>query len=267
MLGFKRGGVGYVLIKTDTIHENVTSFVGNDGKLIHTDVTYLPQQRTRIYGTVIQTPVMMGSMFIRQIPPGTPGYGAIRTFKDHDMDSPSHAFYKIGGTSKYKYMSDIIPEVQNGDKIYFKWRVMSGKNNMVAQSRNEPKEYIFKVPYDQIYCIVRDGKIIPVGGHVLIDPEVETFDEILVPTFFPHTGPDGKPVVRPKDQWLQKKAFPENKERIGSIMHVGKPMIGDMSYLKPGMRVLYKLQIKSLHTIEEKKYIVLRQDKLIAKLN
>lgn len=267
MLGFKRGGVGHVLIRTDSIHETVVNLKGSNGQNLVTDVTYLPQQRTRIYGTVIQLPVSMGNRPIVQINPGSPGYGAIRIQKD-EMDSPSPAFYAIGGVLKYKYLSDIEPEVKIDDKIYFKWRAMDSKQNLVAKSTSEPPEYIFKIPYDQIFCIVRDGVIIPVGAHVLIDPEVETFEDVSVPTFYPFIDDKtGKPKIRPKEEWLLKKAFPENMDRHGKVMHIGKPLRGDINVLSVGDRVLYKLKIKNLFTIEDKKYIVLRQDKIIAKLD
>lgn len=267
MLGFKRGGVGYVLIKTDSIHEVGVNVVGKDGQQLITDVTYLPQQRTRVYGTVIQLPVQMGMGVISMSMPGVPGYGAIRTYNNHDMEQPHPAFYKIGGTTKYKFMSDIFPEVELNDKIYFKWRALSSKQNLIASSKGEPKEFIFKVSYDQIICIVRGEKIIPVGSYVLVDPEMETFKEILSPTFYPTPGPDGKPVARPESEWIMKKLFPENKPKHGMVMHIGKPLRGEFCEIQRGMRVLLKLNLKNLYTIEGNKYIVVRQDKILAKLD
>lgn len=267
MLGFKRGGVGHVLIKTDSVHETKIDVIGENGQRLITDVTYLPQQRTRVYGTVIQLPVEMGMGVVSMSSPGMPGYGAIRIYKDHDMDSPSHAFYKIGGTTKYKFMCDIAPEVEEGDLIYFRWPVLNKKENLIAKTRSEPFEFIFKVPYDQIICVVRNGKIIPIGTHVLVDPEMETFKEILVPTYYDTPGADGKPVERPESEWIMKKAFPENKQKQGVVAHVGKPFLGEVAYIKEGMRVILKLNIKNLYTIEGKKYIVIPQDKILAKID
>lgn len=266
MLGFKRGGVGHVLIKTDSIHETRLKARGENGAVLISDVTYLPQQRTRVYGTVIQLPIHLGMGIIGMVSPGVPGYGAIRVYKDHDMEQPSHAFYKIGGTTKYKFMSDIRPDVEMNDKIYFKWRALAQKNNLVAKSKGENPEFIFKIPYDQIICVVRDGKIIPIGANVLIDPMIETFDDILEPTYYSNPGPNGERVERPKSEWIQKKAFPENIVRHGIVKHFGKPLRGDLCYLEPEMKVLMKLNLKNMFHIEGKEYIVIRQDKLIAKL-
>jgi hypothetical protein len=266
MLGFKRGGVGYVLIKTDSIHEHTINLVGENGQKLISDVTYLPQQRTRVYGTVIQTPVEMGMGFVSMSSPGVPGYGAIRTYNHHDMETPHPAFYKIGGTTQYKFMHDIFPDVEINDLIYFKWPALA-KKNLVAESRGEPKEFLFKIPYDQIICVVRDGKIIPIATHVLVDPERETFRDILAPTFYPTPGPDGQPVPRPESEWIMKKAFPENKPRQGTIAHVGKPFRGDLPTMQEGMKVLLKLNIKNLYTIEGREYIVIPQSKILAKID
>lgn len=267
MLGFKRAGVGFVLIKTDSIREQRVNITGENNKVLFTDVTYLPQQSTRVYGTVVCLPVAMGMNVLSMEHAGIPGYGAIRKYANDDMDNAHPAFYKIGGTTKYKFGYDIYPEVQEGDLIYFKWPVLNNKQNLMASTRTEPKEFLFKVPYDMIICVVRDGKIIPVGSHILVDPEVETFEEILSPTYYPTPGPNGEKVERPKKDWIMKKAFPQGKERQGTVKHVGRPLRGQVSELKPDMKVLLKLNLKNLYTIEGNKYIVIRQDKILAKIN
>lgn len=265
MLGFSKGGVGYVLMRTDSLYDEQITMPS--GLKVFTDVTYRPERHMRIYGTVVQTPVLMGMTPIAQVGSGFPGYGAIRKYKNHDMDSPSHAFYKIGGTMGYKFMSDIADEVKIGDKVYFKWRVIQTKGNLMAKSSGANPEYIFKVPYDQIICVVRDGKVIPIGSNTLIDPNKESFEETLVPTYYKNPDAQGNRVQKPKDQWIMKKVFPENKERQGTIMHVGTPLLGDDNDLNVGDQVLYKINLRNMFKIEGNDYIVLRQDKLIAKIN
>lgn len=265
MLGWKKGGVGYVLVKTDSVVDNVADDTGLDNRPILTDTTYNRQMRMRIWGEVIQTPVTMGGVIVSTIPNGYPAYGPSRVFKDDDMDEPSPSLYTIGGVNKYKFMSDIEPEVEIGDKLYFKWRVYYTKNNFVAQS-GDGKMFVYKVPYDHIYCAVRNGVIIPIGSHVLIEPELEKLEDILEPTYFPFNDENGKPVERPKSEWIRTKLFPENKDRQGVVAHVGSPMKGEECHLKPGDRIIYKNALKSLITIEGKKYIILRQDRIHAKL-
>lgn len=266
MLDFRRGGIGYVLIKTDSVFEDVTDHTGIDGRPIMADVTFDRAKRVRIYGTVIQTPVSMGSYPIIQIPSGYPGYGAIRMYKDHEMDDPHIAMYRIGSVNKYKLMSDIAQEVMIGDKIYFKWRVMYGKQNMLAKSHGDNPEYIFKVPYDHIFCSVREGEIIPIGSHVLIDPQLENIEDTLVKTYYDFKDSNGNAVERPKNEWIKTKPFPENKDRIGIVFRTGTPLKGDGNFLQNGMKVIYKNQLKNMIIIENRKFIVLRQNKILAKV-
>jgi len=54
--------------------------------------------------------------------------------------------------------------------------------------------------------------------------------------------------------------------RHGTVKHVGSPLKGDLNFLKPEMKVLMKINLKNMFHIEGKEYIVLRQEKIIAKL-
>lgn len=265
MLGWTKGGVGYVLVKTDSIIDDELDDTGLDGRPLVTDTTYNRQKRMRIWGTVIQLPVDMGNTIISSIPTGYPTYGVSKVFKDHDMDNASPALYTIGGVNKYKFMRDIKQEIQVNDKIYFKWRGYYTKHNCIAVS-SDKSMYIYKIPYDFIFCAVRNGEIIPIGSHVLIEPELENLEETLMPTYFPFNDENGKPVAKPKSEWIATKMFPENKDRQGVVAHVGSPMIGEECHLKAGDKIIYKNSIKNLIPIEGKKFIVLRQDRIHAKI-
>lgn len=261
-MGFRRGGVGYVLVKTDTILEDSVG----DGRPILVDGSYDRAKVVRTYATVVQTPVSMGNYPIRQIPVGFPGYGAIRIYKDHDMDNPHPALYRIGGVNKYRFMSDIAEEVMVGDRIYFKWRVMYGRNNILARSEGDNPEYLVKVPYDHIYCAVRGGEIIPIGGHVLIQPEREDEREIMIKTYYDVKDRNGNPVERPESQWIRTKIFPDNKDRVGTVFRTGTPLRGDGRYLENGIRVVYKTRLKSLLLVEGHRYFIIPQNNILAKI-
>jgi hypothetical protein len=182
------------------------------------------------------------------------------------MDDAHPALYRIGNINKYKFMSDIAPEVEVNDLIYFKWRVLYSAQNIIAKSSGDSPEMIVKVPYDHIFCAVRNGKIIPIGGNVLIDPEFESMDDILKPTYYPTVDSQGNKMPRPKEEWIKVKQFPEDKDRQGTVKHVGTPLKGDRCFLEPGMRVVYKNRLKNLVTIEGGKYIVLPHNTILAKI-
>lgn len=268
MLGYKRGGAGYALIKVHSLSESGTGKTGVDNKEIMLDTSFEPQRRAKTSGTVIQLPLYMGNMPIIQIPDGFPGYGAQRTFADDDMEDPSPALYTTGNV-RFRMMADIAQEVQIGDTIHFKWRVLYGRNNMVAESISKdaatPSTWIFRVPYDHIYCAVRDGSIIPIGSHVLIDPIFETWDEILRPTYYEFKNALGEFIPRPKDQWIQTKVAPAKKDRQGIVAHVGTPLAGEQREIEPGDKVLFRPNLKNLVKIEGKSYFVLRQSQITCK--
>lgn len=268
VLTFSKGGSGYVLIKiTGNLFNTKTGIKGLDGQDLQVDSTFQKERRARLDGEVIQTPFYMGNAPISQIPIGYPSYGQIRDIKEDMDDSVPQLYAATGGLYEYKMMSDIIQEVNIGDKIYFKWRVTFNHKNLMAQSvGNGTPTWIFRCQYDNIYCKVTDGKITMIGSHVLIDPVKETWDEILHPTYYDIKGADGKYIPRPKSEWIQVKTAPGNKDRQGVVAEVGTPLKGEKCLLSKGDRILFKPNMKSLLTIEGKQYFVLRQDQIVCKI-
>lgn len=268
MLNYRLGGANNVLIKVHSLVESKTDHRGIAGQAIMVDTTYEPEKRVKTSGTVVQLPLYLGNLPFSSIPSGYPGYGAIREV-DGDMDDPSPDFYTTG-KSRFRMMNDIAAEVQVGDTIYFKWRVIHNRNNLVAESIEKdaakPSAWIFRVPYDQIYCSLRDGKIIPIGGHVLIDPIFETWEEILRPTYYPYKNNLGEFIERPKSEWIQTKVAPAKKDQQGVVAHVGTPIRGERREINPGDKVLYRPKLKSLVKIEGKQYFVMRQDQVVCRV-
>lgn len=258
---YKRGGVGYCLIKLDAIYKTGTGITGLDGKeLVVGDTDYAKEKHANTSGVVIQLPVDLGKHPLTSKRMGFPKYGASR-LPEKDVEQISHALYSRP-TASWKFRNDIAPEVELNDKVYFQWQAVFDKRNLIAQAPDK-KSFIFKVAYDLIYCAVREGKIIPIGAHVLIDPVWESFDSILRPTYYPFNGPDGKPAPRPKKEWIQVKTAPKNIDREGIIAHIGTPLKGDKTPLKAGMKVLYKPVMKNLLDVEGGKYFIMRQDQIL----
>lgn len=268
MIGYSKGGTGYCLIKVDNLFDDVTEAKGIDNIPLVSDVTYRPEQRARISGTVIQEPLFMGGQPIFQTSIGFPGYGPIRHIPDHDSDETISTSLYSQGYYNYKVMSDIEPEVRLNDKIWFKWRVLHNRRNLIAETKNKSgdREYIFRCPYDHIYCTMRDGKILPIGSHVFLEPVMEEFDDILIKTYSNVKGLDGKFILKDKKFWIQSKVVPQQKDRQAIVRHIGKPLRGDTRYLNEGDRVLYKPNLKSLLTIEGKRYFIVLADMIIAKI-
>jgi co-chaperonin GroES (HSP10) len=72
---------------------------------------------------------------------------------------------------------DFVHNVQVGDKIYINYGVVLDESNMIE---HEGKEY-WMVDYFMALAVVRDGQILPVGEHILIEPmEEEVKHDFLV---------------------------------------------------------------------------------------
>lgn len=73
------------------------------------------------------------------------------------------------------FQCNVLP----GDKIYFNYQTLLDETNCVI---NDGIEY-WRVDYFSAIAIVRDGKVIPVGSHILIEPQVEelTHSTLIIP--------------------------------------------------------------------------------------
>lgn len=257
---FKRGGTGSILLKLDAVYKTGSGVLGVDGKeIVIGDTDYAKERHANTSGIVIQLPVDLGKHPLSSDRMGFPKYGASR-LPENDVQISAALYARP--VANWKFRNDIAPEVQIGDKVYVMWQTVFDKRNLIAQSPDK-KSFIFKVAYDLIYCVVREGAIIPIGSHVLIDPVFESYDSILRPTFYPFNGPDGKPAPRPKKDWIQVKTAPSNVDREGVIAHIGTPLRGERCALKAGMKVLYKPKMKTLLEVEGNKYFIMKQSQIL----
>jgi co-chaperonin GroES (HSP10) len=105
-----------------------------------------------------------------------------------------------------------------------------------------------------------------IGSHVLIDPIMESWDEILHPTYYDIKDKFGAKIPRPKSEWLQIKTAPAKKDRQGIIKHIGSPLRGEKCHLAQGDKILFKPNMRNLIKIEDKNYFVMRQDQIVCKV-
>lgn len=77
--------------------------------------------------------------------------------------------------------ADFDYNVQVGDKLYFHFNVCIDEENRLI---HEDEEY-WMVDYFNAIALVRDGKVIPVGSYILIDPIDEGIEtDLFVPETF-----------------------------------------------------------------------------------
>jgi co-chaperonin GroES (HSP10) len=73
--------------------------------------------------------------------------------------------------------NDFVYNVEIGDKLYINYGVIIDESNMIEHDREE----YWLVDYFQALAVARDGKIFPVGEHILIEPiEEEVTHEFLI---------------------------------------------------------------------------------------
>lgn len=74
----------------------------------------------------------------------------------------------------------IEPIIQDGDEIYFRYMNIADETSYLEKSITDFSEKrIIRVPYHDVFAIVRDGKIIPVGDWILGDKYIECEGEEL----------------------------------------------------------------------------------------
>lgn len=259
---YKKAGTGYILCITDATHRVKTD------KGIQL-VSFDPLQYALNNATCHQIPVDMGMIPIDQIDPGSPGYGPALISPESELE-PSSDIYAIGGVYQYKFVSDIEPEVEIGDRVYFKPRTLNNRANFIVALKNgkgQPDKYIYKCPYENIFCAVRDKKIIMIGSWVLVEPIVEDWDDILIKTYYDIKDSDGNKIERPKKEWIQKKVMPEVDKLRGYVRHIGKPLKGDDCDVEVNDLVVFRRQAGTHYQkIGGVNYLVIKQNQILAKL-
>lgn len=76
-------------------------------------------------------------------------------------------------------IQDFHYNVKDGDRLYLNYGVVNDPSNLIE---HDGKEY-WMVDYFMALAVVRDGNIIPVGEHILIEPieEEVSNDHIIIP--------------------------------------------------------------------------------------
>lgn len=235
----------YVIFKTDTMFNDKAQFKGANGETLVLDPSFDPQKHARTYGEVVSLPAQLTRKPFMQEHRGSPPGDSV--------------------PFEYRYTSDVAQDVQVGDRIYFHFNTITMRNCVKEEGVHPNRVWYFKVSYEQILCAVRDGQIIPISSYVLVDPDFESWDDILVETFTNLKDKDGNFIPKPKEQWLQKKVRPEYKYLTAYVRHVGKPLKGDKCEVEVGQKIWYRRNADWMNTVEGKDYFAIRQRHIIAK--
>jgi co-chaperonin GroES (HSP10) len=236
----------FVVFKTYRLSNDDSKFKGVGGQSIMLDTTWDPKKHVNCSGEVVSVPRHLSQIPISQKHRGLPAYDSMSPYT-------------------YRYVSDIPMEIKVGDTIYFHFNTIVPNNKVKIDTVDGKKVYYFKVRVDQIICAVRDGKIIPVSSYTLIEPDKESWDDILKPVYSNIKGPDGKYLLKPKEQWIQTKIMPDKRYLLGFVRHVGSPMKGDTCDLVTGDKILYRRYADWTNKIEGQEYFAILQRHIIGR--
>lgn len=202
----------------------------------------------RVFGRVESCPLGYSDTVVSLIDPGLP---PPRKYISHDMiaDRVRQGYTNLSRKNycpstfedfKKKTLQDVglRLSIERFDTIYFDYRVTE-PDNLVGS--HEGKE-LYKVRADQIICSVKDGEIIPQGGWCLVEPNMETWEEITT-----------------KSGILMKSA-PQAKYLEGTVRH-----ISPLYNIKSGDKILYEIAANWTVNIEGKDYYVIEEEDILGK--
>ena len=236
----------YIIFKTNAMFNDKAGFKGIGGREIVLDPSFDPQKHVRTYGEVVSLPLHLTPAPVMQEHRGSPAPTDQSPFE-------------------YRTVADVSQDVSIGDRIYFHFNTITMRNCVKEEGVDPNRTWYFKVRYDQIICSIRDGNITPIASYLLVDPDFESWEDILVPVMSQLKDTEGNFIPKPKDQWLQRKVKPEYKYLTAFVRHVGNPFIGDKLEVEVGQKVWYRRNADWMNTIEGEDFFVIRQRHIIAK--
>jgi co-chaperonin GroES (HSP10) len=165
------------------------------------------------------------------------------------------------GYDDHFLISRIHKDLVVGDKVYFHY------NSIDEDTRIEiDGDTLYYVPYDMIFCAIRDGEPYMIGGRVLCEPY---YDKDLVE--IEHLGTKIRAKISPSGLvttvtgWNPDSEDGHNLSKA-VLAYIGKPLIGDNELpVKKGDVVYYLKNADFENYIEGKKYFVMMQEDLIMK--
>ena len=91
---------------------------------------------------------------------------------------------------------DTEVEIQKGDIVIFHYLAIENSRARYASLKKHVDPKLDLIPYDTIFVAIREGKVIPVNGYVIVEPLDETFETSLYIPDTARTFSKTKGVVR-----------------------------------------------------------------------
>ena len=229
----------YVFFKSEKKIED-TLQLGSQELFFAGDVDHL--RNARIFGKVVAVPKFLDDTSVGLKVMGKPAYAS----KGPD----------------FRKLADITPNVEVGDTIYFHYSVlgeMDSDERSIAYYEEDGTP-VYMVRYDQIWARKnKRGHIQGVGTHIVVKPDMESWEDIIVPTYGP-----GRTLL-PKDKWIQVKVKPEAILLHGVVEGWSDPYSPDVDDLKKGDRIIYRPNANFVINIDGTDFFVMKRHNIYAK--
>lgn len=264
----------YVLVKIDSEFNKYLGVGrddnGNEVQLL-IDSRWRPEQHAKITAEVIAVPGYLSGKdnpyYEKYVGLPRPG-----TYRGHDQilkqllmlplkyqkkEEGKVPYRCFGWTPKMQTSYGIPVEVEVGDKSYFHYGSLINEENYMY--RDTDGRMVYKIHYSQLFCVVREGKIIMLNGNVLVDEYADDdFEDVEV----------GDHSIRAKvKKGLVVQIGEKPKYLTGLLRYIGSP-IGEETRktCAPGELIMFRPSSEFKNTIEGHEYYVMKQWDIVAKV-
>lgn len=295
----------FCIVKVKDVFKDETNFEGANGMKILMDTTFNPQKYTNNCGIVESIPIAMTREPIEFGYHGVPKYheNAPMVFKTNQEIQRE---VRVGDKVYFNYNAlkpDHHERLYNSRYLYRKAEPdENGKMHNYLCFRITYNQIFAAVRYEKTlssyadfdwriekklkpFSVMEsdshrsedryeyDGNIYKktvqmIGSWTFIEPDVESWEDILVPVPETLNGVPvldhlGRKVMKPKDQWIQTKLYPQTSYLSGWVRYVGSPLIGNVKELEEGMYVHYRPGADTVCSFEGKDYHRMMQTRVV----
>lgn len=143
----------------------------------------------------------------------------------------------------FEQATGVPNEVREGDRVYFHYHAITEEYRYVVDGRT-----FYLLPYDLLYCAVREGQIIPLGNFLLCEPVVESRGEIKTASGL---------VLNPHNE-------ERRSTQVATVAHVPLTPRPLLAGIGPGTRVCFVADADLPLTVEGTAYFIMQADDLVA---
>lgn len=246
----------YLLIAVDSMYEKAQTQAGlimlNDAWLETKDGEEKERYRfqyKRIWGEVVSLPRSYSDTPVYPLDMGEPNphlyvsHDTINDMRNRGYDWNRNDYYHPGMAEKYEMVTlkdyGAKCSAKVGDKVYFNPIVTEEENFVEGRFRSG----VFKVRVDHIFCTVDKDGIHPQGGYVLVEANMESWEEITT------------------SSGIIKKPAPQAKVCEGWIRHVTEG-----SELPVDSLIYYIKDADWPHKIDGKEYFVMLEKDVLCEI-